>query len=117
MGERESLFIRSPNPMGGPMSEEMQAKDVVLRAWKDEEFRASLPAEDRAAIPARPARMGELSDQELEAAAGALTPVAIPAAVATGAKIFGGAALTGAGAAAGAEAVNEIGERTWDSGE
>ncbi len=51
-------------------------KDTILQAWKSEEFRASLPQEKRDAIPARPtAKDGsELSDEQLESAAGGTTP-------------------------------------------
>lgn len=52
-------------------------KDVILRAWKDESYRQELPEDVRNAIPARPTGDGghELSDAELEQAAGGTTPV------------------------------------------
>lgn len=49
-------------------------KDDVIRAWKDESYRDSLAAEDRNALPESPGNMGELSDDQLETAAGAFTP-------------------------------------------
>ncbi len=52
------------------------SKDTVLRAWKDEEFRNGLSAEERSQLPDCPT--GEdgssLSDEQLEAAAGGTTP-------------------------------------------
>jgi mersacidin/lichenicidin family type 2 lantibiotic len=56
-------------------------KATILRAWKDEEFRQSLPAEQRDAIPARPtgADGSELTDEQLEQAAGGTTPACIGA--------------------------------------
>ena len=52
------------------------SKDTIMRAWKDEAFRDSLSAEERAAIPPRPmAQDGStLTDEQLEAAAGGTTP-------------------------------------------
>lgn len=73
-------------------------KETVLKAWKDEEFRAGLPEDVRSAIPARPTAEGggELSDSELETAAGGTTPLgAIPVAV----EIAGGTAAAGGFAA------------------
>jgi mersacidin/lichenicidin family type 2 lantibiotic len=42
----------------------------IIRAWKDESYRASLSAEERAAIPANPAGPVELTDMDLDAASG-----------------------------------------------
>jgi mersacidin/lichenicidin family type 2 lantibiotic len=54
-------------------------KGTILKAWKDEDYRASLPDDVRNAIPARPT--GEdgsaLSDEQLEQAAGGTTPACI----------------------------------------
>lgn len=47
-------------------------RDVVLRAWKDEGYRQSLPAEVRDELPARPENMGELTDEQLAQAAGGI---------------------------------------------
>lgn len=51
------------------------SKETVLKAWKDEGFRNSLSPEVQAAIPDRPrsADGDELSDDQLEAAAGGTT--------------------------------------------
>lgn len=46
-------------------------KETVVRAWKDETFRNSLSEEDRAALPPSPIGDAKLSDEELQAAAGA----------------------------------------------
>jgi mersacidin/lichenicidin family type 2 lantibiotic len=43
---------------------------TIIRAWKDAEFRASLSQAERAALPANPAGVVELSDAELQQAAG-----------------------------------------------
>lgn len=42
-------------------------KDMIIRAWKDPSFRASLSAEQLAALPANPAGMSavELNETEL----------------------------------------------------
>ena len=45
----------------------MSAKNIV-RAWKDEDFRSSLTAAERASLPANPAGIAELSDADLTAA-------------------------------------------------
>jgi mersacidin/lichenicidin family type 2 lantibiotic len=42
----------------------------VIRAWKDEEYRASLSEDQRAALPQSPADLDELSDEQLEELAG-----------------------------------------------
>jgi mersacidin/lichenicidin family type 2 lantibiotic len=47
----------------------MKAKDVI-RAWKDEDYRLSLSEVDRAALPANPAGLVELTDADLGVAAG-----------------------------------------------
>lgn len=73
-------------------------KDVILRAWREEEYRNSLPEETRKQIPARPTgdNGAELSDAELEQAAGGATPTA---GLAAGGIVFGsGAAGYGIGA-------------------
>ena len=51
------------------------SKDTVLKAWKDDGFRNSLSPEVQAAIPDRPMSPdgAELSDEQLEAAAGGTT--------------------------------------------
>jgi len=54
---------------------------TVLRAWKDESFRSSLSEEQRAAIPPKPENFEQLTDDQLEnAAGGVMTPGLIPAA-------------------------------------
>ena len=40
-------------------------QDMVVRAWKDPAYRASLPAYEQAALAANPAGLVELSDTEL----------------------------------------------------
>ena len=42
----------------------------IIRAWKDEKYRNSLTDEQRSQLPANPAGMIELSDQEMAALAG-----------------------------------------------
>ncbi len=37
----------------------------VIRAWKDEDFRSALSSEQLAMLPANPAGLVELSDEEL----------------------------------------------------
>ena len=53
------------------MSKTLSGKDVV-RAWKDAEYRESLGAEERAALPNHPAGLVDLSDAELESVRGAI---------------------------------------------
>ena len=85
--------------------QQQATKEVILRAWKDEKYRNSLPTDVREAIPARPQGDSgrEMSDSELEAAAGGLTPGA--AAIAAGA---GKAILTGAVGGAAGWATKEV---------
>lgn len=54
---------------------EFTAKDVV-RAWKDEEYMNSLPQDVQDQIPPAPEGADQISDEDLEAAAGGGTPVA-----------------------------------------
>jgi len=48
-------------------------KSDLIRAWKDPVYRSSLDAAKLGALPAHPAGMIELQDEELRAASGALT--------------------------------------------
>jgi len=52
-------------------------KDLIIRAWKDPNYRASLSAEQRAALPESPAGapLTEMDECELEQVAGAGRPV------------------------------------------
>jgi mersacidin/lichenicidin family type 2 lantibiotic len=47
------------------------SNDRVIRAWEDPEFRNSLSADERAALPAHPAGAIELTDAELSQVLGA----------------------------------------------
>jgi len=49
----------------------------LIRAWKDETYRNSLTAEQRALLPQHPAGAIELTEGELAAVDGAITPVII----------------------------------------
>jgi mersacidin/lichenicidin family type 2 lantibiotic len=42
----------------------------VIRAWKDEEYRLSLDETERTLLPANPAGLVELTDADLDQAAG-----------------------------------------------
>ena len=43
----------------------------IIRAWKDEDYRLSLTAAERATLPENPAGIVELSDTQLESVNGA----------------------------------------------
>jgi mersacidin/lichenicidin family type 2 lantibiotic len=45
-------------------------KDKIIRAWKDPEYRQNLSEEEREALPENPAGAIELTDEELDMAAG-----------------------------------------------
>ena len=45
----------------------------MIRAWKDAEYRESLSEAERAALPANPAGMVELAEEELAVAGGGLS--------------------------------------------
>jgi len=48
--------------------------DMIIRAWKDSKYRASLTAEQRAMLPANPAgelMLMELSEEQLKGVVGA----------------------------------------------
>ncbi len=64
-----------------------QARRVIARAWKDEEFREGLPDEVREKLPAAPQGATTMSDEQLEVAAGGATPVVFGT-VAAGAGLF-----------------------------
>ncbi len=46
------------------------SKIEIIRAWKDEEYRASLSEAERAKLPEHPAGLIELTDVELNMVAG-----------------------------------------------
>lgn len=52
----------------------MMTKDMIVRAWKDPSFRASLSAEQLAQLPANPSgvTMNELAESELREVVGGL---------------------------------------------
>jgi mersacidin/lichenicidin family type 2 lantibiotic len=52
----------------------MDPKDVV-RAWKDPEYRSSLDADERSAMPSHPSGLMELDDADLMTASGGTTLV------------------------------------------
>lgn len=66
------------------------SKDTILQAWKSEEYRSSLDPEVQREIPARPTAEdgSDLTDEQLEAAAGGTTPGCAAAGI-----FLGGAAL------------------------
>jgi mersacidin/lichenicidin family type 2 lantibiotic len=43
----------------------MLTPSVIVRAWKDQEFRESLSPEDRSCLPAHPSGLVELTDEDL----------------------------------------------------
>jgi len=47
----------------------MSKKDVI-RAWKDEEYRDSLSEAERSVLPAHPAGLVEIRNEDLEGVAG-----------------------------------------------
>jgi mersacidin/lichenicidin family type 2 lantibiotic len=51
--------------------ESTMSRHEIIRAWKDAEYRESLSRGQRAQLPEHPAGMIELSDDELNLAAGA----------------------------------------------
>jgi len=72
-------------------------RDVILRSWKDEVYRESLPADVREALPGKPVAEdgSKLSEEHLENAAGGTLTVAV-----------GVTAIVGGGAAFGATLEN-----------
>ena len=46
------------------------SKQQIIRAWKDQAYRRGLSAAERAALPANPAGLIELTDAELGSIAG-----------------------------------------------
>jgi len=46
------------------------SKQEIIRAWKDETYRKSLSAEQRAALPENPAGVIDLTDADMEAIVG-----------------------------------------------
>lgn len=68
-------------------------KETVLRAWKDEQYRASLPEDVRSGIPEKPVQEdgAELSDDQLDGAAGGIIG-AIAAGVAGAGALYAGSA-------------------------
>lgn len=49
----------------------------IIRAWKDEQYRNSLSAEEQKLLPENPAGAIELSDEEMEQAQGGTTSITI----------------------------------------
>ena len=64
-----------------------KARQVIARAWKDEEFRNALPVDVREKLPPPPDGASEMTDAQLEAAAGGTTA---PCAIGAGAALIGG---------------------------
>jgi mersacidin/lichenicidin family type 2 lantibiotic len=56
----------------------MNTKDLnvqeIIRAWKDKQFRESLSEEQRAQLPANPAGLVEIDDEQLVQVAGGAIP-------------------------------------------
>jgi mersacidin/lichenicidin family type 2 lantibiotic len=50
----------------------------IIRAWKDEEYRMGLSEEQRKLLPEHPAGLLELTDADLDAAAGGLPKPTAP---------------------------------------
>lgn len=48
----------------------MKKKIDVVRAWRDEEYRNSLSAEERASLPENPAGLATISDETLRSITG-----------------------------------------------
>ena len=48
------------------------SKNTLVRAWKDEDYRLSLDESEQALLPANPAGLVELTDADLDQAAGGL---------------------------------------------
>jgi mersacidin/lichenicidin family type 2 lantibiotic len=53
-------------------------KNDVIRAWKDPAYRATLSAEEQAALPHHPAGLTELSDEQLVTMGGATVATTAP---------------------------------------
>jgi len=49
------------------------SKVNIIRAWKDEAYRLSLSAEQRALVPANPAGAMQLDDSQLDEVAGGMS--------------------------------------------
>ncbi|HWC28234.1 MAG TPA: mersacidin/lichenicidin family type 2 lantibiotic [Solirubrobacteraceae bacterium] len=66
-----------------------RARRVIARAWRDESFRDELPTEVRDTLPPPPDGVSQMSDEELEAAAGGTTPGCVAAGIAVGGVALG----------------------------
>ena len=53
------------------------SKLEIIRAWKDEDYANSLTDVQRAMLPQNPAGIIELTDQDLDAAAGGAIPLSL----------------------------------------
>jgi len=50
----------------------------IIRAWKDEEYRNSLSAEQQEQLPANPAGLVELNDEDMSSVSGGCTTCGDP---------------------------------------
>lgn len=50
----------------------------IIRAWKDEDYRASLSDDQKALLPENPVGLIELSDEDLSSVSGGCTPCGNP---------------------------------------
>jgi len=66
-----------------------EARRIIARAWRDEQYRDRLPAEVREKLPPRPEGASQMSDEQLEAAAGGTTPGCAAAGIAIGGVALG----------------------------
>jgi mersacidin/lichenicidin family type 2 lantibiotic len=51
--------------------------EQIIRAWKDESYRMSLSAAERASLPENPAGLVEIGDAQLEEIAGGAKPTVL----------------------------------------
>jgi mersacidin/lichenicidin family type 2 lantibiotic len=58
--------------------ENFMSSNNIIRAWKDPNYRNSLSEAERAALPPNPAGLIELTDAELDGAAGGAIPQPVP---------------------------------------
>ena len=57
--------------------------EAIIRAWKDEAFRNNLSQEEQARLPAHPAGLVELRDEDLGESAGATITICVTVVPAT----------------------------------
>jgi mersacidin/lichenicidin family type 2 lantibiotic len=72
---RTMVLTKTNNKETYPVKKQTLSVQEIIRAWKDKNFRDSLNEEQRAQLPANPAGLVEIDDEQLVQVTGGAPPV------------------------------------------